>query len=622
MIAGRRQRRRLVLRRAQADRAATTAPTAVTSILVRNPNYDQSTDSQYRKNYPNEFQFLVNSNADDIFTKVAAGRLSTTRCRARRRRRSAQYATDPTLKPRLITERRRPHVLLHDEPDAAAVRRHPRPQGDELDHGQDGAPEGVGRPDHRRDRDAHRPAALYNNGLAEYDPYATPDDAGSVDKAKAEMKQSKYDTDKNGKCDASACKNVLHDRRHPRRRHDAWSRSSRPTPRRSASRSRSASINGAYPTIQTPSKNVPISERPGWGKDYADPFTFFGALFDAARSSRPATRTTRSSASRRRSRRRSSVNGQRSTTSRASTRTSTGCAQARRRRAHACYENLDKKLMTKVVPWVPYLWSNDVHHRPERHALGLRPVRDDARLRARRGQVVNRDTHGGRGAPRRRPRSTASPGGHDADLHRTPARLDGPRRRSSCSLITFAGLLHAADRRPGAALRRQVPTPESSRRSGSGSASTSRWYVQFGYFVKHFVTRRRVRLAGPRLLVRRATCSVKDQIMRARAAHALADRRAPRSSGSSSASRSACSRRSSAERSSTELAMGFALFGISAPVFWLGLMALYIFWRKLGWTAGTGLRRRSSTSVAGVVLAHDPARGSCSRCSTPRSTRA
>jgi peptide/nickel transport system permease protein len=36
------------------------------------------------------------------------------------------------------------------------------------------------------------------------------------------------------------------------------------------------------------------------------------------------------------------------------------------------------------------------------------------------------------------------------------------------------------------------------------------------------------------------------------------------------------------------LAMGFALFGISAPVFWLGLMALFIFWRKLHWTSGSG----------------------------------
>jgi peptide/nickel transport system permease protein len=30
------------------------------------------------------------------------------------------------------------------------------------------------------------------------------------------------------------------------------------------------------------------------------------------------------------------------------------------------------------------------------------------------------------------------------------------------------------------------------------------------------------------------------------------------------------------------LAMGFVLFGISAPVFWLGLMALFIFWQQFG----------------------------------------
>src|SRR5437868_2482124 len=35
-------------------------------------------------------------------------------------------------------------------------------------------------------------------------------------------------------------------------------------------------------------------------------------------------------------------------------------------------------------------------------------------------------------------------------------------------------------------------------------------------------------------------------------------------------------------------AMGFALFGISAPVFWLGLMALYLVWKKLGLTGGSG----------------------------------
>jgi peptide/nickel transport system permease protein len=47
---------------------------------------------------------------------------------------------------------------------------------------------------------------------------------------------------------------------------------------------------------------------------------------------------------------------------------------------------------------------------------------------------------------------------------------------------------------------------------------------------------------------------------------------------------SAVKRRSLVDR----LAMGFALVGISSPVFWLGLMALFIFWRKLQWTGGTG----------------------------------
>jgi peptide/nickel transport system permease protein len=47
---------------------------------------------------------------------------------------------------------------------------------------------------------------------------------------------------------------------------------------------------------------------------------------------------------------------------------------------------------------------------------------------------------------------------------------------------------------------------------------------------------------------------------------------------------SAVKRRTVADRT----AMGFALFGISTPVFWLGLMALFIFWRQLGWVGGTG----------------------------------
>ena len=35
--------------------------------------------------------------------------------------------------------------------------------------------------------------------------------------------------------------------------------------------------------------------------------------------------------------------------------------------------------------------------------------------------------------------------------------------------------------------------------------------------------------------------------------------------------------------------MIFALIGVSAPVFWLGLLSLYIFWYKLQWLPGSGI---------------------------------
>jgi peptide/nickel transport system permease protein len=47
---------------------------------------------------------------------------------------------------------------------------------------------------------------------------------------------------------------------------------------------------------------------------------------------------------------------------------------------------------------------------------------------------------------------------------------------------------------------------------------------------------------------------------------------------------SALKRRTLADRA----AMGFALFGVSAPVFWIGLLSLVVFWKWLHLSAGTG----------------------------------
>jgi peptide/nickel transport system permease protein len=112
------------------------------------------------------------------------------------------------------------------------------------------------------------------------------------------------------------------------------------------------------------------------------------------------------------------------------------------------------------------------------------------------------------------------------------------------------------------------------------------WYVQFGKFSKNFFIGDKFGWPGLGYTYAGQT-SVKSLIVA----------RAPRTLlliagaailwlvlGVSVGVLSAVKRRTIVDR----LAMGFALVGISTPVFWLGLMALFIFWRKLGWTAGTG----------------------------------
>ena len=51
------------------------------------------------------------------------------------------------------------------------------------------------------------PDAILGNKLKGYAPYGN--SKGDVNKAKAEMKLSKYDTNKDGICDAKACKNIF-----------------------------------------------------------------------------------------------------------------------------------------------------------------------------------------------------------------------------------------------------------------------------------------------------------------------------------------------------------------------------------------------------------------------------
>jgi peptide/nickel transport system permease protein len=153
-------------------------------------------------------------------------------------------------------------------------------------------------------------------------------------------------------------------------------------------------------------------------------------------------------------------------------------------------------------------------------------------------------------------------------------------------LLTFAVfyLMPAGD--PALRFAGKSPTPESLALVRERLGLDKPWYEQYGKYVKNVTTGdeygwpglgysyvsnvsvlSEVKERAPRTLLLIAGAAIIWLVL-----------------GVSIGVLSAVRRRSVVDRA----AMGFVLIGISSPVFWLGLMALFIFWKKLGWTGGTG----------------------------------
>jgi peptide/nickel transport system substrate-binding protein len=324
-------------------------------VLERNPNYAANTDTKAaRENFPDKFQFVVNANADDIVNKIEAGEYDTA-SNSWPGQTLRKYTTNSDLKKYFFQNSgdRTWYLTMNltQAPfDDVKVRRAMNFVMDKA-----GLVQAWGGPVVGKVANHIIPDPLLANQLAEFAPYKTPGDHGSVAKARKALKGSKYDTDKNGLCSAKECKNVL-------LISDTRGVDTKMLPVIQASAKKIGitftvrTIEGAYPTIQTPSKNVPIAERPGWGKDYADPYTFFSPLFDG---------------------RTIIANGNTNysligiTPKQCKDLKVTGncnnvpsvnadldrCANLVGAPHVTCYAALDRKLMTKIVPWVPYLWS-------------------------------------------------------------------------------------------------------------------------------------------------------------------------------------------------------------------------------------------------------------------------
>jgi peptide/nickel transport system substrate-binding protein len=328
-------------------------------ILVRNPDYDPSTDTkEARENYPDEFDFVLNTNTNDIFQKVTAGEyegdIAAAPATVLR-----QYSTSSDLKKRLeiFSGDRTWYITMNlTQPPFDDI--HVRKAANWVMN-KSGLQRAWGGP-LKGDIAGHIvPDTMFNGDLDDYNPYKTTNDEGDVEKAKAEMKQSKYDTNHDGMCDAPECSNVLHVTRST----PQWVAMEPVIEQAFAKigiKLKSREFEDAYPIIQTTSKNIPVSSVPGWGKDYADPSTFM-VLFDS-RSILPEGNVnyslvgvTPDMKKKLGLNAKAVVNGIPSVDDKID-----ACNKETGDKRQSCWEDLDKYLMENVVPWVPYLDASNV----------------------------------------------------------------------------------------------------------------------------------------------------------------------------------------------------------------------------------------------------------------------
>ncbi len=323
--------------------------------FVRNPNYNPATDSpKARENLPDTFTFTVNSNNDDIFAKVDRGDLEDeVSGGAVPPGIARQYKDSKQLK---INSGDRTWYLMMDLAVPPFDDLHVRKAVNFVIN-REGMRKAWGGPLTGVLAKHISPDALLGNVDKNFDPYnVDKKPQGDLASAKAEMKLSKYDKNHDGVCDASACKNVftVTGARAPE---EAFLPVLEQSLKGIGITLKDQVLKDAYTPIGEPRKNIPFSTRPGWGKDYSDPYAFFGANFDG-RTIIPEGNTDRglvgiTSAQAKKLGVKGSVANIPSVN-----KDLDACQQTLGAKRFTCYGALDKKLSTDVIPWVPWLWAS------------------------------------------------------------------------------------------------------------------------------------------------------------------------------------------------------------------------------------------------------------------------
>ena len=251
-------------------------------VLVRNPGWDAATDD-LRPAYPDRIEVSIGGNNDDLYNKVKSNDLDFVVDGAVPPETIRDYTTDPDLQNKI-------NVYASDALRYVSFNFLTPPFDDihvrkafnwALD--KDGMRQLRGGATTGEIAGHIMVNSLENNLLETYDPYATPNSAGDIEKAKAEMAQSKYDTNQDGVCDAPECSAIL-----------AVTDREDPYPKQAALIApimeqigltfdvKELERGTMYTKCNDLNSKAAICLGPAWGKDYPAGYTFAGPLFDSS----------------------------------------------------------------------------------------------------------------------------------------------------------------------------------------------------------------------------------------------------------------------------------------------------------------------------------------------------
>ncbi|MGH2629691.1 MAG: ABC transporter substrate-binding protein [Actinomycetota bacterium] len=326
-------------------------------VLVRNPSWDPATD-QLRPAYPDRIETAIGGNSEDLALQVESDEIDLVLDGVPPSDQVQRYSTDPQLSDRLHANPsdavRYMEMNLANPPfDDVHVRR-------ALNYAMDkeGLRQLRGGPLFGELAGHIMVDSLQNNLLVDFDPYATDNGSGDLEAAKAEMAQSKYDSDGDGVCDDPVCQDLL-----------TFSDAAAPYPKQLALTQQTLEPLGItldpkalerttmYAKCEDPNTGWQLCTSTSWGKDYADGFTFGPPLFSQSAigpescCNDPMVGVTEEMLGDRGYDRVAVPSAEEQIQS---------CVPLTAEERFQCWADLDRYLMEDVVPWVPYLFDNNV----------------------------------------------------------------------------------------------------------------------------------------------------------------------------------------------------------------------------------------------------------------------